>query len=47
MNRIPIIYSFPKRLVINRAELRRLKEPWTFPPEILAIAKDVSEPDAS
>lgn len=47
MSRIPIHYSFPKRLVINRAELRRLKEPWRFPPEILGMAKDASQPAAA
>ncbi|MCE5308285.1 MAG: ABC transporter substrate-binding protein [Acidobacteriales bacterium] len=42
MSRIPILYRLPKILVINRAALDKLKAVWTFPPDILAVAKDAS-----
>ncbi len=40
MSRIPILYSFPKLLVINRAAIRKLKDAWSFPPDVLAEAKE-------
>jgi putative tryptophan/tyrosine transport system substrate-binding protein len=42
MNRIPILYRLPKVLIINRAALGKLKAVWTFPPDVLAVAKDAS-----
>lgn len=42
MSRIPILYSLPKLLVINRSGIGKLKDAWTFPPDVLAAAKDVT-----
>ncbi len=42
MGRIPILYSLPKLLVINRSGIGKLKDVWTFPPDVLAIAKHVT-----
>ena len=38
MSRMPIVYSLPMVLVINRAGLSKLKDTWTFPPDVLAKA---------
>jgi putative ABC transport system substrate-binding protein len=41
MNRMPIQYSLPKKLTINRGTALKLKSGWVFPPEILAEARDL------
>jgi len=41
-DRIPILYSLPKLLVINRSAVRNLKDAWTFPPDVLSVAKEVT-----
>jgi len=40
VNRIPVLYSLPMRLVINHRALSRLKDNWVFPPDILAKASE-------
>jgi len=42
MSRIPIQYSLPMKLAINRDTAARLKGNWVFPPEVLAKAQDAS-----
>jgi putative tryptophan/tyrosine transport system substrate-binding protein len=42
MSRIPIIYSVPKLLVINRSGMEKLRDTWTFPSDVLAVAKEVT-----
>ncbi len=42
MARIPILYSLPKRLVINHSAMRFLKDGWTFPPDVLSVAKEAA-----
>lgn len=41
MSQMPIVYSLPKVVAINRAAIGRLKDTWTFPSDVLALAKDV------
>ncbi len=40
--RIPILYSLPKLLVINRSGLAKFKDIWTLPPDVLSAAKEVT-----
>lgn len=43
MSRMPVQYSVPLRLVINRRVMPRLESAWTFPTDILAKAEEVSD----
>jgi putative tryptophan/tyrosine transport system substrate-binding protein len=43
ISRMPVLYSLPMRLVINRRIIPILKDNWTFPPDILAKASDSGE----
>ncbi len=47
MSRIPILYSLPKLLVINRAALLKLRDVWTFPPDVLAVARKATAPSVA
>jgi putative ABC transport system substrate-binding protein len=50
INRIPIQYSMPMKLVINRRVTPKLKSSWIFPTDVLAKATDVtggSEPEGA
>jgi putative tryptophan/tyrosine transport system substrate-binding protein len=40
--RIPILYRLPLLLVVNRKAAIGLKQPWTFPPDVLAKAQGVA-----
>lgn len=40
MSRIPILYSLPMLLAINRGATIGLKQAWTFPPDVLAQARE-------
>lgn len=42
MSRMPIQYSLPMRLVINRRVVPKLKDAWVFPTDVLAKATEVS-----
>ncbi len=42
MSRIPIIYSLPMKLVMNRRVTPQLKSTWIFPADVLAKATEVS-----
>ncbi len=42
MSRIPVQYSLPMKLVINRDASPRLKGAWVFPSDVLAKATEVS-----
>ena len=42
MSRIPVQYTLPMKLVINRRSLPRLKGSWVFPKDILAKATDMT-----
>jgi putative tryptophan/tyrosine transport system substrate-binding protein len=42
MDRMPVLYSLPMKLTINRASLTRLRDTWEFPPEVLASATDAN-----
>ncbi len=46
MDRIPIIYSLPKLLVVNRSGIHKLKDAWTIPVDVLAAAKEVTTASA-
>ncbi len=37
---IPVLYRLPKLLAINRAAVSGLKHSWTFPPDVLAEARE-------
>jgi putative ABC transport system substrate-binding protein len=41
ISRIPILYQLPLLLVINRSATIGLRETWTFPPDVLARAREV------
>jgi len=41
INRMPVLYSLPMKLVINRGVLPKLKADWVLPPDILAKASEV------
>ncbi len=42
INLMPVIYSLPLKLNINRGLVPRLKANWVFPPDVLAEAVDVT-----
>ncbi len=42
MSHMPIQYSLPMKLTINRAAALKLKSNWTFPPDVLAKAGEAS-----
>ena len=41
INRMPVLYILPMKLVINRGVMPKLKANWLFPPDILAKATEV------
>ena len=41
-SRSPILYRLPKMVTINRAPIGKLKDAWTFPPDLLAVAKEAT-----
>jgi len=43
INRMPIQYDLPQKLVINRKVIPRLKSSWVFPEEVLVKATDVTD----
>ncbi len=45
INRMPIQYSMPMKLMINRRVMPRLKTAWVFPAEVLAKATEVTGED--
>ena len=42
MSRIPILYRLPMLLVINRSAATGLTQTWTFPPDVLAQAREAA-----
>ncbi len=44
MSRIPIVYSLPMLLMINRSATIGLRQSWTFPPDVLAKAREAKSP---
>ena len=46
VSQMPVLYSLPMRLLINRRLMPRLKVNWAFPPDILAKASDVTNHSA-
>ncbi len=39
MSRMPILYSLPKIVAVNRAAASKLRQAWVFPPDVLAAAR--------
>lgn len=46
INRMPILYSLPMKMTINRGAALKLKGAWVFPPDVQAKAKEVSSSSA-
>jgi putative ABC transport system substrate-binding protein len=42
-NRMPIVYTVPKTFAIDRRVLKRLRDTWVFPPDLLAQAREVGQ----
>ncbi len=45
INLMPIQYSMPKKLIINRRVMPKLRSTWVFPTDVLAKATDVTGED--
>jgi putative ABC transport system substrate-binding protein len=47
MNRMPVIYSTPTKLAVNRNAAAKLKSAWVFPSDVLAKAAEANGKAAS